>query len=420
MIDKAFLKRIQERTLDVLKYSKEEEQHGLELHKKSIVFDSLCEPPRPLSKELLAKINELLDEGVDRRSIGPRTAKIRQAMVKNTDYVAEYAEAWEHSGVTCISSTMGTTDLMATINRMADSEYVIDTLSNVLVKTNCVDDIRKAKENGKHTIMWNIQNSLPFGGGVDAAKELDNIDLLYKLGLRVVQLTYNLRNFVGDGCTERYQSGLSYFGLKVIERMNKLGMLVDTSHCGTETTLDAIEISKDPVAATHTGCKGYYFHTRAKTDEELQAIAEKGGFVGIYLEQGFLGGKGTLKEALDQIDYAVNLIGVEHVGIGTDLSYSPTFPRMKQMAKEEAEKMKSIPLLSPDTKRFWLGWHPEKPTYHYGLTEEMVEDERNEGSLAWINWPYYTVGLVTRGYSDQEIQKIIGGNFLRIIEKVVG
>ncbi|GAH56997.1 unnamed protein product, partial [marine sediment metagenome] len=183
MIDKAFLKRIQERTLDVLKYSKEEEQHGLELHKKSIVFDSLCEPPSPLSKELLAKINELLDEGVDRRSIGSRTAKIRQAMVKNTDYVAEYAEAWEHSGVTCISSTMGTTDLMATINRMADSEYVIDTLSNLLVKTNCVDDIRKAKENGKHAIMWNIQNSLPFGGGVDAAKELDNIDLLYKLVL---------------------------------------------------------------------------------------------------------------------------------------------------------------------------------------------------------------------------------------------
>jgi len=88
-----------------------------------------------------------------------------------------------------------------------------------------------------------------------------------------MQLTYNLRNFVGDGCTERYQSGLTYFGVRVVERMNKLGTLVDTGHCCYQTTLDAVEVSKVPIASTHTTCKSVYTHSRGETDEELKAIA---------------------------------------------------------------------------------------------------------------------------------------------------
>jgi len=421
MIDKAFLDTIRKRTIDTLKFDTEQETQGIALHKESIVCDSLAEPPQPLTPQLVELIHTLIDEGVERRGIGERTEKLRQKLIKEDPaYKAEYASAWDMSGVTCISSTQGTTDLLSSVKRISETKYAMDLHDDIVTKATRADDIRKAKRDGKHAIIWNLQNTLPFGGGVDHEKELDNIDFFYKLGVRIVQLTYNLRNFVGDGCTERYESGLTNFGVKVIERMNQLGILVDTSHCGYQTTLDAVEFSKDSVAATHTGCKEVYWHTRSKTDEELQAIAEKGGFIGVYLEQGFLGGQGTLKEALDHIDYLVNLVGIDHVGIGTDLAHARSTDKIKAAKEEEEAKMKSIPLLSPETKRFWLGWHPEKPTYHYNITDNMIKGERNEGSLAWINWPYYTVGLVTRGYSDQEIQKIIGGNFLRIVEMVIG
>lgn len=222
----------------------------------------------------------------------------------------EYAEAWERLGLTAINcSTLSFRTFLIVVEGISNFTYDLDNLRDIIVKATCVEDVRRAKREGKHAIMWNFQNTVLFGGGVDVERELDNIDFFYHLGVRVVQLTYNLRNFVGDGCTERYQSGLSYFGIKVVERLNKLGMLVDVSHCGHQTTMDAIEVSKDPVVATHTACKGVHFHNRNKTDEEMQAIAEKGGYVGILREQPFIGGKGTIKEILDHIDYAVDLIG---------------------------------------------------------------------------------------------------------------
>ena len=112
----------------------------------------------------------------------------------------------------------------------------------------------------------------------------------------------------------------------------------------------------------------------------------------------FLGGTGDLKQFLDHVDYAVDLIGADHIGIGTDTGHREPRPEI------------------PREMRWWTGFKPE----HLELGPEMRADERSTGSLAWVNWPYYTVGLVSRGYSDQEIEKIIGGNFLGIIEKVIG
>jgi membrane dipeptidase len=182
-------------------------------------------------------------------------------------------------------------------------------------------------------------------------------------------------------------------------------MIVDVSHCGHQTTMDSIEVSKDPVIASHVGCRGVYDHPRNKKDEELQAISEKGGYVGIYNHDNFIKqGGGNAKSFLDQIDYAVDLLGVEHVGIGTDVSYSSTMPESLWCA---INRLRS----GPDWMMSWKGFRPE----HLG---DMVECRR--GSTAWENWPYFTVGLVSRGYSDKEIQKIIGSNFLNIIKKIVG
>jgi membrane dipeptidase len=262
--------------------------------------------------------------------------------------------------------------------------------------------------------MMNFQNSTLIE---NKGLGLDSIDLFYNLGIRIIQLTYNLRTLAGNGCMERNDSGLSIFGLKIIERMNKLGMLIDVSHCGVQTTLDSIEASKDPIAFTHTGCKAIFDHPRSKTDETIQALAKKGGYIGIYAPAYFLGfparEKGTLKEFLDHIDHAVNIAGVEHVGIGTDLGVRSRSPeQMRELKSEELFKIDFGP------SRFWQGWKPEhhvddRSADNFGIFTD-------EWANSWVNWPNNTIGLISRGYSDKEIKGIIGENFLKILEKVVG
>lgn len=403
MVGLEIMQKARVRTLKILKVSKAEVDRGLELHRKSIVFDSLVPHGAWMfNKRMLQKTNEMLEAGKPGHDIDEEIKNLEDFEVVNDPKTREtYTEVWRNSGVTCISETVAnhfTCDLYDAYKRFSHSEYKLNGLKELLIKATCVEDIRRAKREGKHAIMWNCQNTHGLAGGVDVESDLDRINLFYALGFRVIQLTYNLRNAVGDGCLERYESGLSRFGLKFVDRMNKLGMLVDTSHCGYQTTMDAVEFSKAPVAATHTTCRAIYDHPRGKTDEELKAIVEKGGYVGINMIPAFIGRTGDLNQFLDHVDYAVDLIGVDHIGIGTDTGHREPRPEI------------------PRERRWWTGFKPE----HLELGPEMRADESSSGSLAWVNWPFYTVGLVSRGYSDQEIEKIIGMNFLRIIEKVVG
>jgi len=412
---KDIIKEIRERTLSVLDVTKKEIEKGLELHRKIIVCDSLlaCDPI-PRSKRLEAKINELLDKDfpvydIFRLSIIDEI--IMDEMLKNSEVRKEYVDAWKLSGVTCASQTMprsGVFTLSDVWKSLSIFHSKLNLFKDVLIKATCADDIRKAKEEGKHAIIWNIQNLPSNWGGVDLECELETLDILYGFGLRIVQLTYQFRNMVGDGCAERYESGISYFGEKVIEKLNRLGVLIDVSHCGYKTTLDAVELSKDPIAATHTTCRTVYDHPRGKRDDELQAIAEKGGYIGICAVPAFLGGSGTLKEWLNHVDYAVNLVGIDHVGIGTDCGYE----RIPQRLIETMEKKGK----DPKGAHWWSGFWPIK----IETPPQVKKDETISGSLAWINLPYFTVGLVSRGYSDNEIKKIMGENFLRIIERVIG
>jgi len=394
------MKRLEE-TLGV---TSQEVERGLELHGKSIVCDSLSGDPAPFSQAMVQKTNEMLDAGKSLQDISRELEKMRLSEIVGDPKIRqEYVEAWRKSGVTCVVRGDGTglRDLPAALKGISQYEYKFSRLKDILVKATSSKDIAEAKSGGKNAVILNLQNTLALGGGVDAERELDNLELLYGLGIRVMQLTYNLRNFVGDGCTERYQSGLSHFGTMVIEKMNKLGMLIDTSHCGVKTTLDAAEISKDPIAATHTSCRSVYDHPRGKTDEELKAIAEKNGYIGIYTMNTFLARQGTIKDFLDHIDYAVKLVGVDHIGIGTDNAYAPKPP---ERLIEKADK----------ERNWWMGFRSE----HRIDYKEMGETMREE--LAWTNWPHFTIGLISRGYSDQEVQKIIGGSFLATFERVAG
>ncbi|PJB67220.1 MAG: dipeptidase, partial [Armatimonadetes bacterium CG_4_9_14_3_um_filter_58_7] len=214
------------------------------------------------------------------------------------------------------------------------------------------------------------------------------------------------RNWLGDGCMEPADAGLSLHGREVVKHMNRIGMVVDTPHSGQQTTIDAANHSKAPIMATHTACQSIHPHPRGKNNDALKAIADTGGLVGICAIPYFLGERGTLKDLLNHIDYAVDLMGVDHVGIGTDTTYP--MPHYTDVPSP----WEKYPKVSPYNGDAWYGAWESVQHLH------TTPDEEQQQSLAWTNWPCFTVGLVARGYSEGDIAKIIGGNFLRVLRAV--
>ena len=251
------------------------------------------------------------------------------------------------------------------------------------------EDFKRAKQRGKMAVMFQLEPQT-FG------KNLDNVDIAYGLGIRMGLLTFNTRTYAGDGCGERTNQGLSYFGIDLVDRMNKVGMLIDLSHVGIQTTLDTIEASKDPVIANHVGARAIHQQCkRLKTDEELKALVEKGGIAGVSAIPNQLSSEEEqgIETLLDHVDYMVNLIGINSVAIGLDNVFGDQVGFHRKAAK-------TIFKLS------YIGQELNAP-YMYGI--ESPEE-----------FPNITRGLVQRGYSDQDIEKIMSGNALSIIERVVG
>jgi len=237
----------------------------------------------------------------------------------------------------------------------------------------------------------------PYEHGYDMLRWLETY---YLFGMRMMHLTYNRRNWVGDGCMEVNEGGLSAFGHDVIARMNELGIVIDTPHTGRLTTLHAAEASEAPIAASHTVCRAINDHPRGKDDEQIRAIADGGGFIGITCVPVFLReGGGTIVDMLDHIEHAIDVGGIDHVGIGTDNGYVAPFP----------EEPKALPL-PRGRGHWWSYWLPG--------TIGGGNDERTEGSLSWVCWPYFTTGLLMRGYTESQVAKIVGGNALRLFEAV--
>jgi membrane dipeptidase len=179
--------------------------------------------------------------------------------------------------------------------------------------------------------------------------------------------------------------------------MNRVGVIVDVAHSGWRTSLEAAQCSKKPVVASHTAAAGLHKHIRGKPDDVLKALADSGGYAGICCISPFLGGKGDLAAFLDHIDYVVRKVGVDHVAIGTDIAYN------SRNSQRERGKLPKSGRKRTAWARFWP---PD------ALTVTATAAARD--SLAWTNWPLYTVGLVQRGYKDEDIQKILSGNVLRV------
>jgi membrane dipeptidase len=244
------------------------------------------------------------------------------------------------------------------------------------------------KASGKVGVLIGVQNAEHF-------RKLDDVDYFYSLGQRVSQLTYNFRTLIGNGCYERRDEGLSDFGLTVVERMNKVGMAVDVSHCGNRTTLDAFDVSKKPVLITHANCRALNpKHPRCKTDEAIKAMAAKGGVMGITEVRDFVSAKEptTVESMLDHYDYVARLVGIEHLGIGSDIDLFG----YDALPPEEIEEFRSTPKVG-----------------------ETVREKSDVDGLNYAKRPFdIAEGLLRRNYSDVNIEAILGGNFRRVLKEI--
>jgi membrane dipeptidase len=233
-------------------------------------------------------------------------------------------------------------------------------------------DVPRAKDEGKLGIIVGQQNSNHF-------RTVDDVDAFYKLGQRVSQLTYR-DNRLGGGSTDPAEKGLTEYGERILARMNELGMAADISHCGDRTTLDVIEASAKPVLVTHSNCRALVpGSARCKTDAAIRKLAARGGVMGVTMERLFVGTGNTvtIEDVLGHIDHIVKLVGVEHVGLGTDVDLD---------GRDGATALKKKNDL------------------------DGVQYARKVFDM--------TEGLIRRKYSKADIKLILGGNFQRALTSI--
>lgn len=345
-----------------LELSKEEEARALAIHRKAIFINALDDSPMingSPSYMLNGFMSELKKEGV--------------TALHET-----------------IASASGNWDMPQTIRAIGEWYDVFDQGHDKILLATTAADIKKAKREGKIAVILGFQHA-------PIEDKLYLLKIYHRLGLRVMEIVYSEKNNIGDGCNERTNCGLSNFGLRVVEEMNRLGILIDLSHVGDRTTMEAIELSKDPCCFTHSNPRALCNKARNKTDEQIKALAEKGGVMGLTFFTHLIRDDKLptfFGDYVDFIEYVVDLVGVDHVGTGLDVAYGVTVehPVYKRLLTKYASHYVEIGYTQAER----LNWY-------------MSEENR---------WFDITRGLVSRGYSDQEIEKILGLNFLRLFERV--
>jgi len=329
----------------------EEEKRAMELYEKAIVIEGLSYAPT------LSQPEDYLE-------------RVRKAGVTGTH-------------ITITATNAGPREALTTISRWYE----------IAEETGCkfaysADDIVQAKQKGNVCVIMGSQN------GKILEDDISLVRIFHRLGMRIIQLAYAEQNYIGSG-GEDVDAGVSFFGRKVISEMNKVGVLVDVSHCGYKTVMDAIKYSEKPVVITHANPKKLIDHHRNKTDDQIITLAQKGGVIGLTawtpITMAKKGVRPTLEEFMDLIDYVVKLVGVDHVAFGLDLNPAWEYDRTGY-----DKWAMSYPSLAA-------------PSFEERLVEglESISDVKN-----------VTRGLVARGYSDGDILKILGGNFMELFRKV--
>jgi membrane dipeptidase len=279
------------------------------------------------------------------------------------------------SGTTIFHPAVGFTDgdvYASSLRDITRWNKFIAAHSNEFLRVDSAADFEAAKTSGKIGIVIGQQNSGHF-------RTVQDVDTFYRLGQRVSQLTYD-DNAIGGGSTDPRDLGLSEYGAHIIARMNALGMAVDVSHCSDRTTLDALSVSRQPALVTHSNCRALVSGSaRCKTDEAIRLLAARGGVIGITMVRSFVqaSGRATIENVLDHIDHVAGLVGVEHVGIGSDVDLEGRDGRIRPRKEFDLDGI------------------------HYA---QKIFD--------------LTEGLLRRKYSKDDVALILGGNFQRVLSNI--
>lgn len=259
--------------------------------------------PDPIADKIVVNALGFLDEPYGPPPAGPRAIISPGAIA-----------AAKSSGLTAINTTIpGGDEFENAVAAIGRYDAFIRANANDLLKVHTTDDIRRAKAERKVGIIYGFQNATMVGD------KAERVDVFADLGMRCIQLTYNLRNSLGSGAMDTADQGLTPFGREVVARLNARRVMVDLSHSARQICLDAARASTTPISINHTGCRALSDVPRNKTDEELKLVADRGGFVGIYFMM-FLarGREATIDDVVAHIRHAIKVCGEDHVGIGTD------------------------------------------------------------------------------------------------------
>ncbi|MGQ0646881.1 MAG: dipeptidase [Gemmatimonadaceae bacterium] len=305
---------------------------------------------------------------------------------------AEDAAIYRGSGLTALALGHGADSYEAGLKFFAEWNGLLAQYSDWFLRIDDGGDFTRAKAAKKLGVMLTFQNSEHF-------RTPNDVDTFFGLGQRLSQLTYNFNNGIGSGFLEHRDGGLSVFGGSIVERMNAVGMAVDVSHCGDQTTLDALATSRQPVVFSHANCRALAPSLmRCKTDEAIRAMARSGGVMGIAFIRFLVREQEpvTIEHVIDHVDHVAKLVGIQHVAIGSDLD---------MVGNPNPIGGGRNPRTQPNFSRY---------SYH--------EDSDGAITIKGVNHPRrmfdVTEALIRRGYQDADIGLILGGNAVRVLSGI--
>ena len=298
------------------------------------------------------------------------------------------------SGLTAINWTVSMPTYEATVSYIGFVQQIAETYPTQFMLVRKQADLAAAKKDKKVGLIFAFQHPQPFDS------DLDRITTFRRLGVRIMQLTYNRRSLLGDGSLEPDNAGLSKSGHEAIARMNAEGVGVDLSHCGHKTTAEGIAASVKPPLITHTGCNAIHEHPRNKYDSELKALADKGGVVGLYLMP-YLGGAPNQPSkdlVMQHLEHMLKVCGEDHVGIGTDggIEKLELTPEQEKAFKDDVAHRKAAGVSAPEEDRY-----PYVPDFNGPRKFELIAAEMQK-----------------RGYKGAVIEKVLGGNWYRVFGEI--
>lgn len=309
---------------------------------------------------------------------------------------AEAIRVVRESGITAINFTISDPTFEGTVNNIGVIEALVDEHPQDFLIVRRHSDIARAKRENKIGIMPGFQYT------AFLEEKPERIEMFRQFGVRIMQLTYNNRSLFGDGCLEPGNAGLSKAGISAVKKMNDVGVAVDLSHSGYRTTSDGIAQSTKPVLITHSGCAAIYAHPRNKPDEILKALADRGGYFGVYLMPYVVASPTvpTREHVIDHVVHAINVCGADHVGIGSDGAIQKTVltAEQKDAFDRDIARRKQLGIGAPGEDRY-----PYVPDLNGPDHMEIIAIE-----------------LAKRGQPAAVIEKVMGANFQRVIGDIWG